>query len=221
MGDLSYLSDVLLKLAVAVVLGSIIGIEREIHDRPAGLRTHVLVCVGSAVYMILSMTFMGPNSDPSRIAAQVATGMGFLGAGTIIRHGNAVRGLTTAASLWAVAAIGLCVGRGNEGFLIAVSTTVFVFVTLRGLTVIEERMINRRRFKTVTVRALHAKEKLAAIQAILDRHQTQLRAYVLGELAEDGSQSMQLALRLPADVTPASLTPDLAKLEGIISVIWD
>src|SRR5512136_1301905 len=111
MGEVGVLSilDVFVKLIIAVILGGIVGWQREARDRPAGLRTHVLVCIGSAIYTLTSIGF-GKGADPSRVAAQVATGMGFLGAGTIIRHGSEVRGLTTAASLWTVAAIGICVG---------------------------------------------------------------------------------------------------------------
>ena len=108
---------VLVRLVLAVVFGGVVGWQREARDRPAGLRTHVLVCVGAAVYTLASLSF-GARSDPARVAAQVATGMGFLGAGTIIRHGNVVRGLTPAASLWAVAASGLCVGP-EEGVKLA------------------------------------------------------------------------------------------------------
>ena len=115
---------VLLKLIAAVICGGIVGWQREARDRPAGLRTHVLVCLGATVYTLASLSFTGPTADPGRVAAQVATGMGFLGAGTIIRHGNVVRGLTTAASLWAVAAIGLCVGIGGQAMWVAGMATV-------------------------------------------------------------------------------------------------
>ena len=118
---------ILIRLALAVVFGGAVGWQREAHDRPAGLRTHVLVCVGSAVYTLASMGF-GSGADPARVAAQIATGMGFLGAGTIIRHGNVVRGLTTAASIWVVAAIGLAVGAGL--YKVAVVATVIVVVVL-------------------------------------------------------------------------------------------
>jgi uncharacterized membrane protein YhiD involved in acid resistance len=126
----AYPISVLVKLVLAVICGGIVGWQREAHDRPAGLRTHVLVCLGAAVYTLASMSFSGPNADPGRVAAQVATGMGFLGAGTIIRHGNVVRGLTTAASLWAVAAIGLCVAIGGQVWWVAAISTVIVLLTL-------------------------------------------------------------------------------------------
>lgn len=124
-----------LRLVVAFLLGGIVGLERERRERPAGLRTHVLVSVASCLAMMMSIMIAGERSDPGRIAAGVLTGIGFLGAGTIIRHGNVVRGLTTAASIWAAAAIGLAVGMGwYPGALLA---TVLVVVTLTLLRSVE------------------------------------------------------------------------------------
>lgn len=106
-----------IRLVVSVVLGGLIGFEREAEGKPAGMRTHMLVCLGATLFMLISIEspefFPGAKTvDPGRIAAQVVTGVGFLGAGTILRSGGTVRGLTTAASIWAVAAIGLAVGVG-------------------------------------------------------------------------------------------------------------
>lgn len=107
--------SILARLVLALILGGLIGLERETGGKPAGMRTHALVCLGSALFMIISISspdfFPGTRTvDPGRIAAGVVTGVGFLGAGTILRAGGSVRGLTTAASIWAVAAIGLAVG---------------------------------------------------------------------------------------------------------------
>jgi putative Mg2+ transporter-C (MgtC) family protein len=107
----------LLRLALAVVLGGLIGFERETEGKPAGLRTHALVCLGAALFMLISIQspefFPGAKTvDPGRIAAGVVTGIGFLGAGTIMQAKGSVKGLTTAASIWAVAAIGLAIGVG-------------------------------------------------------------------------------------------------------------
>ncbi len=120
-----------LRLIMAMVVGGIVGLEREMHDRPAGLRTHILVCVGAALIMLISMEvpryYIGvQESDPARIAAQVVSGIGFLGAGTILREGVTVRGLTTAASLWMVAALGLAAGAGLylQGLLAAAITLI-------------------------------------------------------------------------------------------------
>ena len=109
--------EIIFKLALAGILGGLIGLERESLNRPAGLRTYTLVTVGSALAMIVSLDmyfqyYQTVNADPGRIAAQVISGIGFLGAGTIMREGATVRGLTTAAGLWVVACIGLAVGAG-------------------------------------------------------------------------------------------------------------
>ena len=122
----------MLRVLLAFVLGGVIGYERESIHRPAGLRTHMLVAAGSAAFTIASIyAFVGEGTvrDPARLAAQIVTGIGFLGAGTIWRTPSTVRGLTTAASIWLVAACGLLAGAGM--YLIAIFTTLCGFVTLR------------------------------------------------------------------------------------------
>ncbi|MDD5304212.1 MAG: MgtC/SapB family protein [Elusimicrobia bacterium] len=117
----------LLSLSVALALGAFIGLERELSDKAAGLRTNILICVGSCLFMIVSKEFTGmPVADPTRIAAQIVSGIGFLGAGAIMREGEHVTGLTTAATIWVVAAIGMAVGFGS--YMLAAATTVMVLV---------------------------------------------------------------------------------------------
>jgi putative Mg2+ transporter-C (MgtC) family protein len=134
--------EMILRLLLAALLGSFIGFERERLSWAAGLRTHMLVCVGSALVMIVSAfgfaDVLGTphvDLDPSRIAAQVVSGIGFLGAGAILLRGEIVRGLTTAASLWAVAAIGLAVGSGL--YVVATGATAIILIILAGLKPIE------------------------------------------------------------------------------------
>src|SRR3989344_7460323 len=117
----------MLKLALAVALGAIVGFEREFDDEPAGVRTHILVILGSTLFTILSMDFFG-TSDPSRVAAGIVTGIGFIGAGAIFRAENKVKGITTAASLWVIAAIGMAVGLGF--YIAATVTALMVFAVL-------------------------------------------------------------------------------------------
>ncbi len=128
-------STVALRLLAAFVLGGVIGLERERRDRPAGLRTHILVTVGAALVMMLSRLVAGEDFDPGRIAAGVVTGIGFLGAGTIIRSGPDVHGLTTAATIWAASAVGLTVGVGS--YIAAVVATAIIFITLTALRRLE------------------------------------------------------------------------------------
>ena len=130
------------RLVVALLLGGVIGWERELQRMPAGFRTHALVSLGSAIFTVISAyAFTGPGSDPTRIAAQIVFGIGFLGGGAILHYGGTVRGLTTAASLWSVAAVGMAAGAGL--YIVAAVSTVLVII---GLEVFQrvERIVKRR-----------------------------------------------------------------------------
>ncbi len=210
--------SVLEKLVVAVVCGGIVGWQREARDRPAGLRTHVLVCLGSAVYTLASLSFSSPPADPGRVAAQVATGMGFLGAGTIIRHGNIVRGLTTAASLWAVAAIGLCVGIGGAAMWIAGIATFIVLLTLTVLRRLEEVFLPGTRVSHLTVRVASGPGRLDAIRRALGEKGAEVESIEMSEVLRDGVQELHLRVLLPRDCDVTDLGSDLAHLEGFIAL---
>nr|WP_092074777.1 MgtC/SapB family protein [Dendrosporobacter quercicolus]NSL49288.1 MgtC/SapB family protein [Dendrosporobacter quercicolus DSM 1736]SDN13248.1 putative Mg2+ transporter-C (MgtC) family protein [Dendrosporobacter quercicolus] len=134
--------EMVLRLAAAGLLGGVIGYERQARHKSAGLRTHILVSMGSCLIMILSINIYSTvqgltNADPARLAAQVVSGIGFLGAGSIMKEGLTVKGLTTAASLWVVSGVGLAVGGGY--YLASVVTTLLVFITLAVLTKVEYR----------------------------------------------------------------------------------
>ena len=116
------------RLALGVTLGGVIGWERELQRQPAGFRTHSLVALGACIFTVISAFAFSGDGDPARIAAQVVTGIGFIGAGTIIRHEGSVRGLTTAASLWAVAGVGMAAGAGL--WVVAVGATFLIVVVL-------------------------------------------------------------------------------------------
>lgn len=118
-----------LLLLIAVVLGALVGYERERAGKPAGVRTHGMVCLGAALFAVVSVHGFGNGSDPARVAAQIVTGIGFLGAGAILHQRGYVQGLTTAASLWVTAAIGLAVGVGM--LFMSVATAILVFLLLR------------------------------------------------------------------------------------------
>jgi putative Mg2+ transporter-C (MgtC) family protein len=128
--------ELAVRLTAGLILGAIIGFERELHRQPAGFRTHSLVALGAALFTIVSAYgFSGPMVDPTRIAAQIVSGIGFIGAGTILQHRGNIRGLTTAASLWSVAAIGTAAGAGL--IVMAVVGTILILVVLAVLDRIE------------------------------------------------------------------------------------
>jgi putative Mg2+ transporter-C (MgtC) family protein len=143
MSDLNLQLDLAWRLIIAAILGAIVGIERERHEHPAGIRTHMLVSIGSAAFTVLSIYSFGEGSDPGRVAAQIVTGIGFLGAGSILKGGGTIHGLTTAASLWVVAAVGMAAGAGAWG--VAVATTIIVLISLWPLQAIERRYFSHRR----------------------------------------------------------------------------
>ena len=151
-GGISMVSsfELVLRLVLSAAIGGVIGIEREANNRPAGFRTHILVTLGAALIMLISIEgFNGMgSSDPSRLAAQVVSGIGFLGAGTIIRNGNNIKGLTTAASLWVCAGVGLAIGGGY--YLGGLISALIVFISLTFLNGIEQKLKNKK-YKRVTL----------------------------------------------------------------------
>jgi len=147
--------DLATKLVLAIFAGGAVGFERQVAGKPAGLRTNILICVGSALLMDLSMNlgtvFGDPRiGDPARLAAQVVTGIGFIGAGTIMQARGAITGLTSAATIWVVAAIGLTVGAGF--YVEALGATAAVMLVLAGLGTVEHRLLRIRRTHAATIR---------------------------------------------------------------------
>lgn len=146
--DMSIL-DVFLRLLCALLVGIVIGTEREYTHRPAGMRTHMLVSLGACVVMIMGQLIFvqyqqhGATPDPARMAAQVITGVGFLGAGTILREGPTVKGLTTAASLWATACLGLAAGAGY--YIVALTGMIFIFATLTIFEIFQKKLVGTQR----------------------------------------------------------------------------
>ncbi|HEY3949856.1 MgtC/SapB family protein [Phenylobacterium sp.] len=215
--------EFVLRLAIAAVLGSLIGIDRERLQWAAGLRTHMLVCVGACLAMIVSA--YGFNDvlsaqrivlDPSRVAAQVVSGVGFLGAGSIILRNEVVKGLTTAASLWTVAAIGLAVGCGL--YIPAVAGTVIVLVILAGLKPIEERLSPKRHSAEIALSAPRGQMSVGLLEQALGRHAAAVTQLVVkpGEAADRDEVSIVLGKVAPRVVDEAVAA--LAKAPGLTGV---
>jgi putative Mg2+ transporter-C (MgtC) family protein len=175
-------SQLVVRLLVAAALGSMIGAERERLVWAAGLRTHMLVCVGACLIMIVSAYGFGAVLgkyvvlDPSRVAAQVVSGIGFLGAGSILLRGDVVRGLTTAASLWTVAAIGLAVGGGL--YIEAVAATIIILVILAGIKPLEQRYQRRYQTHEIRVRCEHGQLSFDTLHETLGYRASRITRYV-------------------------------------------
>lgn len=192
-----------LRLLVAAVLGAAIGFEREIHAHPAGMRTHLLVSLGSAVFTVLSIFFFeaatGPNgvvpTDPSRVAAQIVSGIGFLGAGAILKYGTSVRGLTTAASLWATAGVGMAAGAG--AWVVAALAAVLIVFSLGPLNWLATRyQIGQEDLFRLRVVA-EKPDALAAISKALAAGKVEIASVRTRRVATSRLE-MELDLRLPA-----------------------
>lgn len=172
--------QICMRLLCALLIGMVIGMEREYTHRPAGMRTHILVALGSCAVMITSQLIFsqysafGSTPDPARLSAQVITGVGFLGAGTIMREGASVKGLTTAASLWAVACLGIAAGGGY--YLVALPGMVFVFITLTVLEALQKLLLRSQRGKQAyKVTSPDAVAVLQLINRLADVHGAQLK----------------------------------------------
>ena len=212
---------VLIRLFVMLILSGLIGWERERLDKPAGFRTHILVGLGSTIIMIVSfsMADLYPEMMPDvgRIAAQVVSGIGFLGAGTIIREGFSVKGLTTAASLWITAAVGLAVGVGF--YLMAGVATFLVFVTLNYFNRAEKRIMNRGKRK-LFCRTDETYQVLDQISEVLTREGVTLKKVNIETAKFTGERIATMMLDISEKSQMENISSSLLKIEGIKEVKW-
>ncbi|TWR28677.1 MgtC/SapB family protein [Mucilaginibacter achroorhodeus] len=216
------LTDILIRLAVAAVLGSLIGLERQRHDWVAGLRTHMLVCVGAALAMIVSMDGFndvvnkpGVGLDPSRVAAQVVSGIGFLGAGTIFfLKSEIVKGLTTAAGLWTVAVVGLAVGGGL--YIPAAATTAIVLIILAAIKPVERRLFDKNKYTAISVQVGKDRLDIHSIQQVLENHLIGIKEVRLTS-PDELTDQIKIAVRKSSSKSPESLAvlQELQKLPGV------
>jgi putative Mg2+ transporter-C (MgtC) family protein len=209
-------------LLLSVAVGGAIGLEREIHGHPAGLRTHILVCLGATLITLVSvrMGLSWPGkADPGRIAAQVVVGIGFLGAGAIVREGATIRGLTTAASIWTTAAIGIALGAGPFYGQLALITAVIVLFTLSVLNLLEERILAKLSgAAALDIHIADAPEVFPQVLACLARHQVAVRSvdYETGPRAHVRQLVMQVTY--PSGLDRNTLLADLMGVHGVVAV---
>lgn len=216
--------DMIIRLAISALLSGLIGLEREAHEHPAGLRTHILVSVGATLFTLSSYcvaySIHGQVFDPGRITAQIVTGVGFLGAGTIIHRGSVVRGLTTAASIWAVAAIGVAVGIGGEMMLIAIVASLFVLGTLSGARYIEGHLLTKRADKILAVEVKNGHGGLNKIIAIIISHGAEPRI-VSSEQISSGIHDLRIKIKTGKDYNEIELNNELTYNDDVVNYSWE
>ena len=209
------------RLVLAALLGGLVGYERETHGRPAGLRTHMLVCMGSTIFTIVSASFGGSTPDPSRVASQIVSGIGFLGAGTIIRQGSMVRGLTTAASLWTVAALGMAVGVNWNLAIFAVIAAILVFGTLSLMNKIEHTLILTRRFREIAVIMKEGERRIADVLAAVSDTGAEVVGMVSEPASEPGMRLVKIRVRIPSGMQPTTISQSVSAMPDVTSFEWD
>ena len=220
-----------LRLIVAAILGGIVGMERGSGDRPAGFRTHILVCVGSALFMLVSIygfdniapvttnleDDIGTRRDTARIAAQVVSGIGFLGAGTILHEGLTIKGLTTAASLWIVSAIGLAVGSGM--YLLSTVATMLTMLTLVTFRTWEKRFAGTRsdrRFIRVVTR--NTPGIITEITAFLSDCGIKVKTLNVKTDNKNGNIILELYLKIDRTIDMVEVADGIQNIDGVLAL---
>jgi len=224
--------EIIIRIVLAIFVGGVVGYEREASRRPAGFRTHILVCVGAAITSMIElalidklaiMTTINPalinivKGDMGRFGAQVITGVGFLGAGTIIIHQGSVKGLTTAASIWTVACIGIAVGFGF--YFLSVASLGGVYITLVGLKKFEDRFIDKMKIDKIKVKYYNSSEFIHKINK--DFNQKDIHVRNLEYLEEDtqkGIRSCIYTVEIPYYMKNYELLQELSLNDEIISI---
>ncbi|CAO4132685.1 MgtC/SapB family protein [Methylorubrum extorquens] len=216
-------AEMVARLVLAGAMGSVIGFERERLLWAAGLRTHMLVCVGACLFMIVSAfgfsDVLGQKNvalDPSRIAAQVVSGIGFLGAGTILLRGEVVKGLTTAASLWAVAAIGLAVGGGL--YVAGIAATILVVGILAGVKPIEESWRDRMRTHTLQLTVKAGSLSIDTLQDATGERASRVRQFVVRPGSEEGLEEVTIAFVRLSQTSVAAIAERLRENPAVVKV---
>jgi putative Mg2+ transporter-C (MgtC) family protein len=210
------------RLFLAAFLGGLIGLERESVNKAAGLKTHTLVALGSCLIMLTSIEIFesvgqGVIGDPARIAAQVVSGIGFLGAGTIMRSSFGIRGLTTAASLWLVAAIGLAVGLGS--YLASIAATAIVFLILLFMPRFEKKVKNSpRKFKILEIEMVDKPGQLGLVSSVLGEHNVNIRKVIMEEAQEENVIKLIFTIILPYYLKEEKILESLNEVAGIAQV---
>ncbi len=211
---------IILKLFLALLCGGIIGYERGRHSQPAGLRTHIIIAVGSCLIMVLSI-HLGDlyNGDRTRIAAQVVSGIGFLGGAAIIRFKFAVKGVTTVATIWTTAGIGLSIGGGL--YLVSLVASGIVMFTLMALNVWERKVFKKGSINKLVLEANRDLDLIAEVFKLLDNYNIVIRNLGLTEDIVQNLMEINVTVILPDQISVKSLFYDLSNLKGVLKIHLD
>ncbi|PKM86844.1 MAG: methyltransferase [Firmicutes bacterium HGW-Firmicutes-12] len=206
-----------LRVLLAAILGGLIGLERESLNKAAGFRTHTLVCLGSCLIMITSIEMnatYGTGADPARLAAQVVSGIGFLGAGTILHSGFGIKGLTTAASLWVVAAIGLAIGAGQ--YITAIFTTVIVFIILVYFGGLEEYVkTKQKKLKKIEILIADRPGQLGRVTSALGEMEIHIRKVEMSDPLDNLTIKLNIICNIPYNTKLSNVKERIEREEGV------
>jgi putative Mg2+ transporter-C (MgtC) family protein len=181
----------------------------------------MLVCMGSTIFTVVSVSFVGQSPDPGRIAAQIVSGIGFLGAGTIIRQGSVVRGLTTAASLWTIAAIGMAVGVNWELAIFATVSAFVTFVVLSVINKVEHGLISHRRYRELAVIMKEGEQGPSAVYDAVVTHGMEIQGVRMEDTGEPGLRMLRIRVRVPTGANVDHVNDALTGIQSLASFDWD
>ncbi len=225
--------EVLIRLFMAIVIAGLIGYEREHKNRPAGFRTHILVCVGATIISLIqlyavqetsNMILLHPElasalkADIGRLGAQVVTGVGFLGAGTIIHEKGSIKGLTTAASLWVVACIGLAIGLGY--YFLSIASAVFVFLVLVSLKKFETRFLDKTKLIKLQVQYVNKRELVKDLEEYFDSKGAKVKniEFAVEEEEINEYSTCLYTVLIPRNIKSSELISELVLFDEVVRV---
>ncbi|HKJ79685.1 MAG TPA: MgtC/SapB family protein [Prolixibacteraceae bacterium] len=211
----------LVRILVAFILGMLIGIERETQDQPAGMRTHILICIGATVVMLISIfipqTFTNfQNGDPGRIAAQVVSGIGFLGAGAILKFGTDIKGLTTAASIWTIAAVGLAVGAGM--FVVAFIAVGVILFALTIMDIFEKKLFKERTLRKIELVVNRRNSDLNQVKQLLKERNIKVVSTGFERNLGEANDKITFMVGVTPLLDIQKLSDELETQTGIVSI---
>ena len=214
--------DIIIRILVGALLGAAVGLERELNDQPAGLRTHIILVMGATLAMVLSVNlghlFARPGlpADPARLAAQVISGIGFLGAGAILRFGYNVKGLTTATSLWTMAIVGMAVGAGY--YLVGLITTSIMLIVLVFLHIFKDRFVRAAATRYLTLEIDYSKGVVRSTRKIINNLSDSVSSFTIQRSVKNKRVRIQAVARFARDQKLENPIDTISEVEGVRNI---